>query len=341
MRTSVIFLAAAGAVLAPAALAIGAAQFTTPAPMSPDAKAYLDRAIALFREQHINSSRMDWPALTQKAYAAAGGAKTSADTYPAIRLIIKELGEKHTFFIGPDQAKAEMTGTPSGTAMPLPFHPPEAMRLASGIGVVTLHDFMGSPHQGQLYANTGKAEIERLKAQGVCRFVVDLRPDKGGNMYPMISSVGGLLGDGILGTFEDTHKRFTSWVIKGGIATVAPTTDSPARPSTAVSPQLPVAVLIGPSTGSAGEFTAMSFEGRPNTRFFGSASAGYVTANQPAVLSDGAVIVMTGAWGIDRRGKKYLDPIQPDEVTGDGAAAMEAAVKWLSAQPCPRSATPH
>jgi C-terminal processing protease CtpA/Prc len=98
-----------------------------------------------------------------------------------------------------------------------------------------------------------------------------------------------------------------------------------------------VAVLIGPMTGSAGEYTAMSFKGRSNTRFFGSPSAGYVTANHAAPLSDGAVIVMTGAWGIDRTGKKYLDRIEPDEDTGPGSAAIDAAVKWLSAQPCPKS----
>ena len=341
MRTSVIFLTVAGAMFAPAALAIGAAQLSTPAPMSPEAQAYLDTAIALFREQHINSSKMDWQALTQKAYAAAAGAKTSGDTYPAIRLIIKELGEKHTFFREPDQARADTTGKQSGTALPQAFHPPEAVRLKGRIAAITLPGFMGSPEQGQMYANAGKAEIDRLKADGVCRFVVDLRPDKGGNMYPMITAVSGLLGEGFLGMFENAHKQFTPWMIRAGVATVGPTASPPVMPRTKGPAELPVAVLIGSSTASAGEFTGMSFEGRPDTRFFGSPSAGYVTANQPALLSDGAVIVMTSGWGIDRRGKRYTDRIDPDDNTGDGAPAMEAAVKWLSAQPCPRSATRH
>jgi hypothetical protein len=39
--------------------------------------------------------------------------------------------------------------------------------------------------------------------------------------------------------------------------------------------ETPVAVLIGEGTISAGEFTTISFRGRPNTRFFGKPSRGF------------------------------------------------------------------
>jgi len=77
MRTFVIFLATGGAVLAPPAIAIGAAQFTTPAPMSLQAKAYLDHAITLFQQQHINSAKMDWSAVTSKSLC--GGRRCADD----------------------------------------------------------------------------------------------------------------------------------------------------------------------------------------------------------------------------------------------------------------------
>jgi C-terminal processing protease CtpA/Prc len=78
----------------------------------------------------------------------------------------------------------------------------------------------------------------------------------------------------------------------------------------------------------------MSFEGRQRTRFFGSPSAGFVTANSPIPLPDGAVLVMTVAWGLDRTGKRYVDRIEPDEDTGSGGAALGVAVDWLSHQSC-------
>jgi C-terminal processing protease CtpA/Prc len=278
---------------------------------------------------------MDWPAVTRQAYAAAAGAKTAADTYPAIQLIIKALGEKHTFFIDPDHARAQATGKSSGKAEPPPVLLPEGMRLANGIGVIRLYGFVGSPDAGKLYTQTAQAKITDMKVHGVCRFVLDLRENSGGNMYPMLNGVAGLLEPGILGTFENPQGKYSPWALTDGTVTVLPSQDT--RPvAEAVRAALPVAVLLGPQTASSGEFTAMSFEGRAHTRFFGAPTAGYVTANSPVPLSDGAVIVMTDSWGHDRVGKKYVDRIEPDVNTGSGGAALDAAVNWLSAQPCPR-----
>ncbi|NUQ17830.1 MAG: hypothetical protein HOP95_05150, partial [Sphingomonas sp.] len=276
-----------------------------------------------------------------KAYAAAAGAQTTAETYPAIRLIIRELGEKHTVFIEPDQAKADLTGKASANAQPPPFLLPEAMRLGEGVGLVRLYAFIGSAAQGESYAWTAQTKINALKQQGVCRFILDLREDSGGNMYPMLNGVAGLLEPGLLGTFETAQGKYMPWALRGGVVVVLPQQNT--RPiATGNQATQPVAVLIGPHTGSSGEFTAMSFEGRANTRFFGSPSAGYVTGNVPITLSDGALILMTGSWALDRTGKKYLDRIEPDEKIGllgelTGNGTVYSAVKWLSAQPCPKS----
>jgi carboxyl-terminal processing protease len=334
------FLIAAAALLPAAAPFQGASPANAAAAaMSPEAKSYLDEAIALFRENHINASKMDWPALTQKAYAAAAGAKTTADTYPAIRLIIEALGEKHTLFVDPEHARATRSGKSSGNAKPPPLMLPEAMRLANGVGLVRLYRMQGPPEWEKQYSTTGKAKVAALKREGVCKFVLDLRDDWGGSMYPMIDAVSGLLKDGVLGRFVHSDGTAKPWVLKNGTSTLLDA--APHRPIKDLSragEALPVAVLIGAQTSSAGEFTAMSFEGRPNTRFFGAPSGGYITANLPMPLPDGAVVAMSIGWGEDRSGKKYVGRIEPDEVTGEGGAAMDAALKWLAARPCPGGA---
>ena len=200
--------------------------------------------------------------------------------------------------------------------------------------MIRLYGFSGSPEQAKAYADLGQAKISEMQARGICKFVVDLRPDVSGNMYPMIDAVSGLLDEGVLGTFENAAGQATPWGLKNGKTITDPTPASSAKPSPSRTNSVPVALLIGPSTASAGEFTAMSFKGRANTGFFGAQSAGYVTANQPMPLSDGAVIIMTSGWGIDRMGTKYVDALQPDETTDAGGPALDAAVKWLAAQPC-------
>jgi carboxyl-terminal processing protease len=334
MRNLVLALSAAALAGGISSAETPSAPATTKSAQSSEPQTYLDRAIALFRQFHINSKKMDWPVLWAKAHAAAADAKSPADTYPAIRLIIKELGEKHTVFITPDQAKAQSTGKSTNGTKPPIFLLPDGERLAEGVGVVRLYGFSGSQEQARLYSDYGQAKIRDFQERGICRFVIDLRPNTGGNMYPMIDAVSALLDDGLLGTFEDAAGNFTPWILKGGTATIGPITASPPSPTGQATKTFPVAVLLGPVTASAGEYTAMSFKGRANTRFFGTPTAGYVTANQPMPLSDGAVIIMTGARGIDRTGKKYVDVVEPDEITGAGGPALDAAVKWLSAQRC-------
>lgn len=340
MRKAKLFLiVGAGFTVSPSSAQAPAPVASPPAAMAPDAKAYLDRAIALFRENHIDSSKMDWQALTQKAYAAAAGAKTSADTYPAIRLIIKELGEKHTFLIDPDHARAINSGKGSGDATPPSLMLPEAMLLTHGVGVVRLYKMQGPPEWATQYSTVGKAKVSALKREGACKFVLDLRDDWGGNMYPMIDAVSGLLGDGLLGTFVNAHGDNSPWFLRNGTSSTRGAKDPGMAALKPASLSIPVAVLIGSQTSSAGEFTAISFEGRPNSRFFGAPSGGYITANQPMPLSDGALIAMTVGWGTDRSGKKYVDRIEPDEVTGEGGPALDAALKWLAGMPCRPEAT--
>jgi hypothetical protein len=102
-------------------------------------------------------------------------------------------------------------------------------------------------------------------------------------------------------------------------------------------PEPPVAVLTGPSTGSAGEAVLIAFKGRPDTRVFGRSTAGFATGNDGFTFSDGALLLLTMANDVDRTGVVYRNaPIPPDqavaETAGSDAAAL-AATAWLKEQP--------
>jgi C-terminal processing protease CtpA/Prc len=96
----------------------------------------------------------------------------------------------------------------------------------------------------------------------------------------------------------------------------------------------PVAVLIDRGTASSGEFTAMSFEGRPRARFFGEPTAGYLTINGHYNLPDGAFLAASIGWSTDRLHRTYRETIAPDETTTRGQATLDAAIAWLKKQPC-------
>jgi len=307
-------------------------------PPSPQAFAYLDQAIAILRAHHINSAKADWPRLIASAHDEIAGAKTVADTYAAIRDLIAELGERHSFFMPPPTqaqidaaAKAGSDGVVAGTQMP------SSALLGERIGVVRLPGLdtfsPGGGERAKAYPRLLRAALEQLDKAPLCGWIVDLRTDSGGNMWPMLAGLDPLLGPAPFGFFVSPHGATQPWTrTKDGVSAVAASAVPAATPVFALAQAAaPVAVLIGPGTASSGEMTAIALIGRPGVRVFGGNSAGFLSGNVVLPLPDGAHIAVTEVLIRDRSGKDYTDAIHPDVVTDPGAA--EAAAKaWLEQQ---------
>lgn len=96
-------------------------------------------------------------------------------------------------------------------------------------------------------------------------------------------------------------------------------------------PTPPTAILFGPATASSGELVAVAFMGRNGARSFGSPTFGYTIANLPVLLSDGAVLSITGARVANREAVVVGGSLSPDEPS---STPEEAAIAWLEAQGC-------
>jgi hypothetical protein len=88
-----------------------------PAEASPDAIRYLEGPRSTQIEQGSRVYSTDWQALRTKALAAiaAAGARTPADTYPAIRAALGNLGDPHGRLLEPDAAKWLASRRPAKT----------------------------------------------------------------------------------------------------------------------------------------------------------------------------------------------------------------------------------
>lgn len=326
-----MMLIAAGAALAACSAQAG------PGPVTGAARDYLDSAIEALRENHVNRDKVDWRALESEARRRSDGAETSAETYPAIRWLIAQLGEKHTTFEPPLPLR-----DPNAPPKPRKARPQPEAKLADGrYGYLRATQFVGSREDGTGYAATLRDGISRLDAQGACGWIVDLRGNPGGNVWPMIDGLGALLGTPPFlvfdvpgqGRFEVMFRDGVAYQ-KGGLRPYSVDNYTPLR-----NPEAPVAVLIDGETASSAEALAVAFAGRANVRSFGQPTADYITVNNPLDLADGAVIYMTVGWNADRSGKRYESAIEPDERV-DVAAAPTKAAAWLAAQPACRAAGP-
>jgi len=315
-------------------LALAATLAATPAAraQAPDAKAELAAAVGLLQKYHLNRDKVDWPSLTQKAQTLILNPANASGAYGPIRYIIAQLGIEHTQLLTANQIKAINTGQRAGAARPPRVTPPQGYLLAGGIGLIEEKFLTGRNEEERQYEMAARQALDRFTAKGICRFIIDLRGNSGGNMYPMIAGVSALLGKGPYGYFNNVDQPETAWVWPGNMGNIeARIAAQPAWLSRA-----PVAVLLDGFTASSGEFTAMAFRGRRNTRFFGEDTAGLLSANRAFPLPDGASLLVSTGWGSDRNHVSYKTVMSPDEATARGQETLDAAIAWLKAQECPR-----
>lgn len=302
-----------------------AATFADLGPVDPSptsqARLYLDYALGLLQAQHINGATADWTALRTQAYADTAAATTPEETYPAIRAVIKALGERHTFLMTPTAQKVIAARRATD---PLPTG-----EVAGDIGVVRLVTLAQDPNNpkddGASYQQAVETVIRKGDAENVCGWIIDLSGHSGGNMYPGIQGLGPLLGSSSPGAFVSRAGK-TPWsrVIKPSSLTLR-------------RPDAPVAVILGPRTASAGEAIAIGLIGRPDTRTFGQPTAGLTTGNATYPLADGARLVLTGSYEEDRLGRRYTGAITPDQTVA--MDQTEAAAKaWLATRGCGKTA---
>ncbi len=280
--------------------------------ISLEAWAYLEEALDIIQAHSIQRDVLDWDLLRAHVYPLANGASTPEQTYDAIRLALQRLFDRHSHFMSPEEL-AQWS-----VADPIVYDnlPPVAALLEGRIGYVRIDDFVATDEeQEREYVSDVQRLIRDIDAQGPCGWIVDLRGNGGGNMWPMLAGIGPILGEGHVGAFVDVDGQETPWFYLNGQALYGETpmadTDGPAYQLT--EPMPPVAVLIAVVTASSGEAIAVSFKGRPDTRFFGVPTLGLVTGNDGFELSDGAMIWLSTVWYADRTGKVYKTRIIPDE----------------------------
>lgn len=285
----------------------------------------LDAAIARVKAEALRADRVDWKAAEPELRRMVAGAHVSADAYPAIRLLLSRLGDHHSMVLSPTEESTYKESAATNA-------PADLRVLSGGVGYIGIPRYAGSDETAaRSYSQRVHEGFAAARKAAACGWVVDLRANEGGNMWPMLSGLKPLLGEGVVGYFVDRDGQRIPWTAgAGGILKPPPALHDLKFAW--------VAVLTGPSTASAGEFVVIAFRGRPNTRSFGRPTFGVSTGNQPSALPDGGRLYLTTALGMDRTGKAYGSRIEPDELVWGAPPAypgapddraLAAAARWL------------
>ncbi len=148
-----------------------------------------------------------------------------------------------------------------------------------------------------------------------------------------------MLGEGFLGSFRTKKKE--DWFIKDNGFLIDTTLLTEIKPKCDVDAKsIPTVILIGPGTGSSGEFFLMAFKGREKTILLGSKTAGWVTINSGIPINNTAYMNLSIGYGADRNGKEYKEALEPgitfsgvdkfNDIAND--EKVKTAIKWLKTQ---------
>lgn len=264
---------------------------------------YVRKAIRIMDKNGIYAQGTEW----EQAKSAALAARP-ADLEEAQEIVTqagKVAGGKHTFLMTSDNV---VTNDTAEWAMPT------VELMENGIAVIMLPPFSGNAEEGIKYANTVLSGLgDSLRGA-----VIDLRGNRGGNMYPMIAAIHRFLPDDILLKLNSRKRPII--INKNYVLN-----------STGIDEQgyikCPVALLTDDWTGSSGEAVLLCFWGLEYTRTFGIPTAGYASANNTYALPGGSVLVLTIGEDVARTGEVFCDdPIAPNVVS---ETPLEDAIRWI------------
>jgi carboxyl-terminal processing protease len=292
------------------------------------ARAFVEEVLGLMQANSLHRLRVNWDDLRARVLAAAATARTVEDTKSALGIALQALGDRHSSIRDAEGglwlfAGGQTCGSSTRTQPAVP----------ADVGYVWVRSFAGSSDSAPAttYAEGMQAEIARQDREDLAGWVVDIRANGGGNMWPMIAGAGPLLGDGVAGHFIGPVAGQTiAWGYRAGasfLGTNALTRVS--APHTRRSRSARVAVLTDAASASSGEAAFIAFIGRPETRTFGQPTCGLSTANSGYPLSNGMLLNLTVSVMADRTERAYGGPVPPDEVLVNPAEAFDRAVSWV------------
>jgi len=298
----------------------------------------IDSSIVLLRTFALHRDRPDWNYVRERAYELAGQTTRWEELGPAISWLFESVGDHHGWLAVKDSTfRWQRIEQPflSEEVRQAFAKGPRIVRqlLPGGMGYLRVPSMVLDTAQYRQAAQGLLDSLYALEAEGARKFIIDLRLNAGGTMYPMIAGLSPLLGNGTFIGNADRKGHLLDRVqlrdgvvrsADGGYASVNWRTGKGSGAGRGADASAPVVVITGHGTASAGECVAIAFKGRKHTTFIGEPTAGYTTGNAGHWIIDGQVgIVIAETMVADRDHQCYPKNLVPDEWVPGGDAFTE------------------
>ena len=296
--------------------------------ISSTATNFLNEVLDIMETNSLNRNTIDWTDFRAEVFEVADNAQTIDEVYTSGALLraLELLGDNHSFI---RRGNGELVRASTLVCL-INSAPPDAGSIPDNIGYIFIVGFNGqSDEETRAFAENLQQIIREKDTPENIGWIVDLRPNTGGNMFPMLAGIGPILGDGIAGYFIGPDGEESSWSYSEGTSFSSQIPRVQVQnPYTVFNENPKVAVLLDKATASSGEAIAISFINRENTKSFGSPTCGLSTGNGSYSLSDNSTLALTQVLLADRQKNTFGNSIQPDfEVSNDEVIAL--AIEYI------------
>lgn len=243
----------------------------------------------------------------------------------AIRII-----DPHSYLIPHETYKRMEAGDPALLESAYPFI---GKMLEGRYALVSLDGFSGVDSvSSDRYADSLQRVLNGLYNQHPKGWIIDLRKNSGGWIYPMLAGLGPLLGEGVKAHEVSVTGEVTDYYYMK-YDSLADTLDYLLISDSAYvfEQVLPTVVLIGPETGSAGELLTLAFRGNPKTILMGKPTYGASTDVHGFFMPDSAWVCVAHGIMTDRYKIGDGGSIQPEVMEEDPVQLFEQAIGWIDA----------
>jgi len=306
----------------------------------------LDKIIEHAENNSLYRKNVDWTSLKKEMYAFVKNADSVSQLKPALNLMLKKLNDTHGRVFYNNQVLSYYTGETKEHQKNIDVaiyneiqsgqvYEFKASIIEKNIGYVRI---VGLPvGDNEKMSSEIQNSICELIQKGAEKWIIDLRYNGGGNMFPMVEGISNIIGDGTVGGTKGVTKEESSiWQIKNGDffydeQTVALDNECP------ITKTQEIAVLTSAYTASSGEALAVILKERPKTRFFGNKTMGMITATDWKQIDSLTTMSISVSYYKDRKNNVYDQYIDVDEnIEFEPKAEFEKdngikrAIKWLN-----------
>ncbi len=289
-----------------------------------EAKKFGKELSSIIKKNSIFSDSLDFDAIEKDFEEHID----TLDTYKKVGYYytgkLRKAGDRHSFYI----TQTEIDNFSQKQKEKLDFN---YKLLEGNIGCLQIPGFLNSDITVvNEFANRIQNAIRELDSKNNLKgWIIDLRNNSGGNMWPMVVGLNPLIGTNTVpGYFKKAGEKEIAeeWQISSPHNKIVIEQPYELR----IMPSK-IAVLYSKKTASSGEMTAICFIGLPNTKSFGENTAGLTTANRIFNMGNDNLLVLANSYTMDRNKKIYTGSILPDVQvsSNDDDSVLQKALNWL------------